>query len=114
MRGSSQLLRSPNSYLSEAGSHEDGYSSTQERQRIERFGRPSALGDAAVKKMIAQGITVARAKNRKIGICGEAPSDYPEFAQFLAEQKIDSISLNPDTVLQTTIAISEKESSQTS
>ena len=53
-----------------------------------------------------------RAKNCKIGICGQAPSDYPEFAQFLVEQKLDSISLNPDTVLKTTIAISEKEGTQ--
>lgn len=45
----------------------------------------------------------------KIGICGQAPSDYPEFAQFLVEQGIDSISLNPDTVLKTTLAILEKE-----
>ena len=59
--------------------------------------------------MIAQVIAAARAKNRKIGICGQAPSDYPEFAQFLVEQKIDSISLNPDTVLQTTRAILETE-----
>ena len=66
----------------------------------------------AVKKMIADVIAAARAKNRKIGICGQAPSDYPEFAQFLVEQKIDSISLNPDTVLKTTIAISEKENAQ--
>jgi pyruvate,water dikinase len=63
----------------------------------------------AVKKMIAQVIAVARAKGRKIGICGQAPSDYPEFAQFLVEQKIDSISLSPDTVLKTTLAILEKE-----
>jgi pyruvate, water dikinase len=68
--------------------------------------------NAAVKKMIAQVITAAHAKNRKIGICGQAPSDYPEFAQFLVEQKIDSISLNPDTVLKTTVAILEKENSQ--
>jgi pyruvate,water dikinase len=64
---------------------------------------------AAVKKMIAQVIAVCRAKKRKIGICGQAPSDYPDFAQFLVEQGIDSISLNPDTVLKTTIAIVEKE-----
>jgi hypothetical protein len=48
--------------------------------------------NAAVKKMIAQVIGVARAKGRKIGICGQAPSDYPKFAQFLVEQGIDSIS----------------------
>ena len=65
--------------------------------------------NAAVKKMIAQVIATARAKKRKIGICGQAPSDYPEFAQFLVEQKIDSISLNPDTVIKTTMAILEKE-----
>ena len=61
--------------------------------------------NAAVKKMIAQVIATCRAKGRKIGICGQAPSDYPEFAQFLVEQGINSISLNPDTVLKTTLAI---------
>ena len=59
----------------------------------------------AVKTMIAQVIATCRAKGRKIGICGQAPSDYPEFAQFLVEQGIDSISLNPDTVLKTTLAV---------
>ncbi|HZR05539.1 MAG TPA: phosphoenolpyruvate synthase [Candidatus Udaeobacter sp.] len=68
--------------------------------------------NAAVKKMIAQVIAAARAKNRKIGICGQAPSDYPEFAQFLVEQNIDSISLNPDTVIKTTMAISDTEKAQ--
>lgn len=63
----------------------------------------------AVKKMITEVIAVCRRKGRKIGICGQAPSDYPEFAQFLVEQKIDSISLNPDTVLKTTLAILERE-----
>ena len=65
--------------------------------------------NAAVKTMIAQVIAVCRAKKRKIGICGQAPSDYPDFAQFLVEQGIDSISLNSDTVLKTTVAILEKE-----
>ena len=65
--------------------------------------------NAAVKKMIAQVIATCRAKGRKIGICGQAPSDYPEFAQFLVEQGIDSISLNPDSVLKTTLAILETE-----
>lgn len=63
----------------------------------------------AVKKMIAQAITVCRAKGRKIGICGQAPSDYPEFASFLVELGIHSISLNPDTVLKTTLAIVDTE-----
>jgi pyruvate,water dikinase len=70
--------------------------------------------NAAVKKMIAQVIAVCRAKKRKIGICGQAPSDYPEFAQFLVEHGIDSISLNPDTVLKTTLAILKKEKALTS
>jgi pyruvate,water dikinase len=65
--------------------------------------------NAAVKKMIAQVIGVCRAKKRKIGICGQAPSDYPDFAQFLVEHGINSISLNPDTVMKTTVAILEKE-----
>jgi pyruvate,water dikinase len=64
---------------------------------------------AAVKAMIASVIKVAKAKGRKIGLCGQAPSDYPEFAQFLVEQGIDSISLNPDAVLKTTVAILEME-----
>ena len=59
--------------------------------------------------MIAQVIRVAKAKGRKIGICGQAPSDYPEFAQFLVENGIDSISLNPDAVLKTTVAVLEME-----
>ena len=62
-----------------------------------------------VTKMIAEVIAVYRCKGRKIGICGEAPADYPEFAQFLVEQKIDSISLSLDTVIETTVAILEKE-----
>lgn len=63
----------------------------------------------AVKKMIAQVIRTCREHGRKIGICGQAPSDYPDFAQFLVEEGIDSISLTPDTVLKTTLAILQKE-----
>lgn len=70
--------------------------------------------NAAVKTMITWVIAVCRAKGRKIGICGQAPSDYPEFAQFLVEQGIDSISLNPDTVLKTTLAILATEHAITS
>jgi pyruvate,water dikinase len=46
---------------------------------------------------------------KKIGICGQAPSDYPEFARFLVECGIDSISLNSDTVIKTTTDILETE-----
>ena len=68
--------------------------------------------NAAVKRMIAEVIQDARRCGRKIGICGQAPSDYPEFAEFLVEQGIDSISLNPDTVMKTTMAILKKEKQQ--
>ena len=49
-------------------------------------------------------IRAAHAKGRKIGICGQAPSDHPEFLKFLVGEGIDSISLNPDTVLTGTLA----------
>ena len=61
--------------------------------------------NAAVKMMIASVIRAAKSKGRKIGICGQAPSDYPDFAAFLVELGIDSISLNPDAVLKTTVKI---------
>jgi pyruvate,water dikinase len=67
----------------------------------------------AVKELISHVIYVCKDSDRKIGICGQAPSDYPEFAKFLVERGIDSISLNPDTVLKTTIAILEEESRHT-
>ena len=63
----------------------------------------------AVKTLITSVIRAAKAKGKKIGICGQAPSDYPEFAAFLVEQGIDSISLNPDAVLKTTLTILEME-----
>jgi pyruvate,water dikinase len=64
----------------------------------------------AVKRMISAVIAVAKEKHRKIGICGQAPSDYPDFATFLVEQGIDSISLTPDAVLKTTMQILKVES----
>jgi pyruvate,water dikinase len=65
--------------------------------------------NGAVEKMVAMAIESAIRNNKKIGICGQAPSDYPEFAEFLVEKGINSISLNPDTVLQTTKTILEME-----
>ncbi len=65
--------------------------------------------DEAVKAMIAEMIRAAKAAGRKIGICGQAPSDYPEFARFLVERGIDSISLNPDAALRATLAVLELE-----
>ncbi len=63
----------------------------------------------AVMRLIEDVIKRVKACGRKIGICGQAPSDYPEFAQFLVRCGIDSISLTPDTVLKTTQAILEME-----
>jgi pyruvate,water dikinase len=63
----------------------------------------------AVKEMVRQVISKAKANGRKVGICGQAPSDYPEFARFLVELGIDSISLNPDSVLKTLLDIAKTE-----
>ena len=63
----------------------------------------------SVKRMIEMAIREAKKAGRKIGICGQAPSDYPEFAQFLVENGIDSISLNPDAVLKTIPIIARAE-----
>ena len=68
----------------------------------------------AVKILIRDLIKIAHKNKRKVGICGQAPSDYPEFAEFLTSEGIDSISLNPDTVLKTKkrIALAEKKSNK--
>jgi len=63
----------------------------------------------AVKHMIANVIKSVKKKGRKIGICGQAPSDFPEFAEFLVECGIDSISLNPDSVIKTRLLVAKKE-----
>jgi pyruvate,water dikinase len=70
----------------------------------------------AIRRSCAQLIEIAHRHGRKVGICGQAPSDFPEFAAFLVEQGIDSISLIPDAVLSTTanilaieLAIEEKQ-----
>jgi pyruvate,water dikinase len=59
--------------------------------------------------VIARAIADARRVGRKIGLCGQAPSDYPEFARFLVECGIDSMSLSPDAVLATTRVVAEAE-----
>ncbi len=66
----------------------------------------------AVKRMVRMVIEQAKASGRKIGICGQAPSDYPEFARFLVSLGIDSISLNPDSVLKTLLIVAEVEADQ--
>ncbi|KKT17690.1 MAG: phosphoenolpyruvate synthase [Candidatus Nealsonbacteria bacterium RIFCSPHIGHO2_01_FULL_43_31] len=62
-----------------------------------------------VKHMIARVISICKQKKKYCGICGQAPSDFPDFAEFLVEQGIESISLNPDTVIKTTLLIAQKE-----
>lgn len=63
----------------------------------------------AVKSLIRQLVKVAKKHKVKVGICGQAPSDYPEFARFLVGEGIDSISLTPDSVIKTTIDIAKTE-----
>jgi pyruvate,water dikinase len=63
----------------------------------------------AVKKMITEVIKKAHKKGKKVGICGQAPSDFPDFAEFLIEQGIDSVSLNPDTVVSARLRFVEVE-----
>ena len=63
----------------------------------------------AVKTMVKMVIDTARRRGKKIGICGQAPSDFPEFATFLVECGIDSMSLIPDTAIKTRLAVAKKE-----
>jgi pyruvate,water dikinase len=63
----------------------------------------------AVKRAIARLIKTAHEHGRKVGICGQAPSDYPDFAEFLVQAGIDTISLNPDSVIQVKRHIAERE-----
>jgi pyruvate,water dikinase len=63
----------------------------------------------AVKSLVRYLIETAKETKTKVGICGQAPSDFPEYAQFLAELEIDSISLIPDTIINTTIAVNKQE-----
>lgn len=65
--------------------------------------------DESVKSLIAEVIHECRRAGKYIGICGQGPSDYPEFAQFLVREGIESISLNPDTVIKTIFKIHQQE-----
>jgi pyruvate,water dikinase len=62
----------------------------------------------SVKLLIKHLIEVAKKTKTKVGICGQAPSDFPDFAQFVVDCGIDSISLNPDTVIKTTMALNKR------
>ena len=63
----------------------------------------------AVKRLIEDAILAAHRAGKLIGICGQAPSDFPEFAEWLVGLEIDSISLNPDTAIKTTLSIARAE-----
>jgi len=96
----------------------DGYSigSNDLSQLVLGLDRDSALvakvgseRNPAVKEMIARVIQECKKRKKYSGICGQAPSDYSDFAEFLVEQGIESMSLNPDTVIKTTLIIAQKE-----
>lgn len=99
-------------------SHIDGFSigSNDLTQLVLGLDRDSSLvanlyneRNDAVKNMISQLIRTAKKAKVKVGICGQGPSDYPDFAQFLVEEGIDSISVTPDSFLKTVEAISQIE-----
>jgi len=75
----------------------------------ELMGKLFDENDDAAKKMIKMAIRYARKTNTKIGLCGQAPSDFPEFAAFLVEEGINSISFNPDALLQGIANINKAE-----
>jgi len=64
----------------------------------------------AVKKLIKKVIEICNKKHKYIGICGDAPSTFPEFAEFLVDEKIQSMSLSPDVIVKTRLIVAEKES----
>ena len=63
--------------------------------------------NAAVKKLLTMAISAARAKGKYIGICGQGPSDHPDLADWLLQQGIESVSLNPDTVVDTWLRLAK-------
>ncbi len=65
--------------------------------------------DAAVKKLLAMAIKTAKAKGKYIGICGQGPSDHPDLAEWLMQQGIESLSLNPDTVVDTWLLLAKQK-----
>jgi pyruvate,water dikinase len=65
--------------------------------------------DAAVKKLLQMAIAACREQGKYIGICGQGPSDHPDFARWLLDQGIDSLSLNPDTVVETWLFLGSRQ-----
>ncbi|WP_374358189.1 putative PEP-binding protein, partial [Chitinimonas sp.] len=66
----------------------------------------------AVKALLAMAIKACRAQGKYIGICGQGPSDHPDFAKWLVEQGIETVSLNPDTVVETWLYLAKELASQ--
>jgi len=66
--------------------------------------------DEAVRRLLEMAIAACRAQDKYVGICGQGPSDHPDLARWLVEQGIDSLSLNPDSVLDTWLHLAEAES----
>jgi pyruvate,water dikinase len=96
--------------------HFDGFSigSNDMTQLALGLDRDSALvaerfdeRDPAVKHLLALAISACRKRGKYIGICGQGPSDHPDFARWLLEQGIESLSLNPDTVVETWLYLSQ-------
>jgi pyruvate,water dikinase len=97
--------------------HFDGFSigSNDMTQLTLGLDRDSALvaagfdeRDPAVKEMLSRAISACKARGKYIGICGQGPSDHPDLAEWLLEQGIDTMSLNPDTVVETWIRLGRK------
>jgi pyruvate,water dikinase len=65
--------------------------------------------DPAVKKLLSMAISAARAKGKYVGICGQGPSDHPDLAEWLMQQGIESVSLNPDTVVDTWLSLAKSK-----
>ena len=74
---------------------------------VARLGRLQFVLDPAVKALLSLAIKACLAKGKYIGICGQGPSDHPDFAAWLMEQGIESVSLNPDSVLDTWFFLAE-------
>ncbi len=80
-----------------------------DRDGNEKIKSISNENNPAVKELISQVVTICRRRKKYIGICGQAPSDYPEFAKMLVKLGIESISLNPDSVIKTIPEIAKAE-----
>lgn len=65
--------------------------------------------DPAVRSLVAQAIIACKERGKYIGFCGQAPSDYPDFLRFLISQNIDSVSLNPDSIVAMTFEVAKEE-----